>query len=77
MVAGGELSIGQIQDRPCVAMKGSLFWVWIINCVVAFSLRIKFSLLLVKTPLPKWADEINQFLLEVLTEVVAERAFYI
>ena len=76
-MAGDELSIGQIQDRPCVAMKGSLFWVWIINCVVAFSLRIKFSLLLVKTPLPKWADEINQFLREVLTEVVAERAFYI
>ncbi len=74
-MAGDELSIGQIQDRPCVAMKGSLFWVWIIITLAAFSPCINDSLLLAKTVLPKGADERNWHMSGVLAEVVAENLY--
>ena len=72
------MSIGQIQDRPCAAMKGPIFWVWIILLCCGFlTVYIKFSLLLAETIRPKRIDEINGHMLGVLAGTVAERAFCI
>lgn len=74
-MAGDELSIGQIQDRPRVAVKEQLFWVWIIIIFAAFSPCIKVSLLLAETVFPKWTDEKNWYMPGVLAEVVAENLY--
>ena len=75
-MAGDELSIGQIQDRPRVVVKEQLFWVWIILLCCGFlTVYIKFSLLLAETIRPKRIDEINGHMLGVLAGVVAENLY--
>ena len=59
-MAGDELSIGQIQDRPRVVVKKQLFWVWIIIVYTGLLTGLlKFSFLLAKTIRPKRIDGIN------------------
>ena len=59
-MAGDELSIGQIQDRPRVEAKEQLFWVGLIFVYSGFLTGLlKFSLLLAETVCPKQIDEIN------------------
>lgn len=75
-MAGDELSIGQIQDRPRVVVKEQLFWVWIILLCCGFlTVYVKFSLLLAETIRPKRIDEINGHMLGVLARAVAENLY--